>query len=87
MTAPGTASRARCRAAPGGAARAAAGAAERGRGEMTPEQQAAQQEQAAKLKAWRTSVSMDAFKKLRKMYNDAGVTIYALEAAQHEHVG
>jgi len=48
-----------------------------GRGEMTPEQQAAQQEQADKLKAWRTSVSMDAFKKLRKMYNDAGVTIYA----------
>jgi sugar phosphate isomerase/epimerase len=44
---------------------------------MSPEQQAAQQEQAAKLKAWRTSVSMDPFKKLRKMYNDAGVTIYA----------
>ena len=41
------------------------------------EQQAAQQEAAAKLKAWRTSVSMDKFKKLRKMYNDAGVTIYA----------
>jgi sugar phosphate isomerase/epimerase len=59
--------------APGGAA--AAGG--RGRGGATPEQQAAQQEQAAKLKAWRTSVSMDAFKKLRKMYNDAGVTIYA----------
>ena len=49
----------------------------RGRGEATPEQQAAQQEQAAKVKAWRTSVSMDPFKKLRKMYNDAGVTIYA----------
>jgi sugar phosphate isomerase/epimerase len=49
----------------------------RGRGEMTPEQQAAQQEQAAKLRSWRTSVSMEAFKKLRKMYNDAGVTIYA----------
>jgi sugar phosphate isomerase/epimerase len=48
-----------------------------GRGETTPEQLAAQQEQAAKLKAWRTSVSMDAFKKLRQMYNDAGVTIYA----------
>jgi sugar phosphate isomerase/epimerase len=48
-----------------------------GRGEMTPEQRAAQQEQAAKLKAWRTSVSMDPFKKLRQMYNDAGVTIYA----------
>ena len=29
------------------------------------------------MKAWRTSVSMDTFKKLRKMYNDAGVTIYA----------
>jgi sugar phosphate isomerase/epimerase len=61
----------------------------RGRGgapgaELTPEQQAAaaaqqaaQQELAAKVKAWRTSVSMDPFKKLRKMYNDAGVTIYA----------
>src|SRR5262249_48588982 len=46
-------------------------------GEMTPEQQAAQREQADKVKAWRTSVSMDPFKKLRKMYNDAGVTIYA----------
>jgi sugar phosphate isomerase/epimerase len=49
----------------------------RGRGEQTPEQQAAQAEQAAKVKAWRTSVSMDPFKKLRRMYNDAGVTIYA----------
>ena len=48
-----------------------------GRGEMTAEQKAAQQEQANKLTAWRTSVSMDPFKKLRKMYNDAGVTIYA----------
>ncbi|HEY7501556.1 MAG TPA: hypothetical protein VH740_23740 [Vicinamibacterales bacterium] len=48
-----------------------------GRGELTPEQRAAQEEQANKLKAWRTSVSMDPFKKLRKMYNDAGVTIYA----------
>jgi sugar phosphate isomerase/epimerase len=57
-----------------GAARTGGG---RGRGDATPEQQAAQREQAAKLKAWRTSVSMDPFKKLRKMYNDAGVTIYA----------
>jgi sugar phosphate isomerase/epimerase len=47
---------------------------------MTAEQaaaRAAQQEAAAQLKAWRTSVSMDPFKKLRKMYNDAGVSIYA----------
>ena len=47
------------------------------RGGQTPEQQAAQREAADKLKAWRTSVSMDRFKALRKMYNDAGVTIYA----------
>ncbi|HET7697429.1 MAG TPA: sugar phosphate isomerase/epimerase [Vicinamibacterales bacterium] len=49
----------------------------RGRGELTAEQRAAQEEQNAKVKAWRTSVSMDTFKALRKMYNDAGVTIYA----------
>ncbi len=54
-----------------------AGGGGRGRGQMSPEQQAAQQEAAATLKAWRTSVSMDPFKKLRRMYNDAGVTIYA----------
>jgi sugar phosphate isomerase/epimerase len=60
----------------GGGARGGGGGG-RGRGDTTPEQEAAQKEQAAKLKAWRTSVSMDAFKKLRKMYNDAGVTIYA----------
>ena len=59
----------------GGGARGGGGG--RGRGDTTPEQAAAQQEQAAQLKAWRTSVSMDPFKKLRKMYNDAGVTIYA----------
>jgi len=47
------------------------------RGQATPEQQAAQQEAQQKIKAWRTSVSMDPFKKLRTMYNDAGVTIYA----------
>jgi sugar phosphate isomerase/epimerase len=59
--------------APGGGGRGGGG---RGR-QMTPEQQAAQQEAAAKLKAWRTSVSMDPFKKLRSLFNDAGVTIYA----------
>ena len=63
--------------APGAARGGGGGGGGRGRGEATPEQQAAQQEQAAKVKAWRTSVSMDPFKKLRKMYNDAGVTIYA----------
>ncbi len=63
--------------APGAARGGGGGGGGRGRGEASPEQVAAQQEQAAKVKAWRTSVSMDAFKKLRKMYNDAGVTIYA----------
>jgi len=70
--------------APGGGGRgptepgaAGGGGGRRGRGEQTPEQQAAQQEAAAKIKAWRASVSMDKFKQLRKMYNDAGVTIYA----------
>src|SRR4051795_12078908 len=55
------------------AAGAAAGRGGRGRGELTPEQQ----DQANRLKAWRTTASMDGFKKLRTMYNDAGVTIYA----------
>jgi sugar phosphate isomerase/epimerase len=67
---------------PEGGARGGGGGGRRGgNSDMTPEQQAAaqaaQQEAAAKLKAWRTSVSMDPFKKLRKMYNDAGVSIYA----------
>lgn len=62
---------------PGGPGAGRAGGGGRGRAEMTPEQQAAQQEQAKQLKDWRTSVSMDGFKKLRKMYNDAGVTIFA----------
>ena len=39
---------------------------------MTPEQEAA----AAKLREWRLSASMDKFNEFRKMYNDAGVTIY-----------
>src|SRR5204862_3104126 len=43
----------------------------------TAEQQAALREGAQKTRAWRTSVSMDRFKALRKMFNDAGVTIYA----------
>src|SRR5688572_14515933 len=59
-----------------GAPQAPQGGGRRG-GQQTPEQQAAQRESAAKLRAWRTSVSMDRFKALRKMYNDAGVTIYA----------
>ena len=64
-------------AAPGG------GRGGRGATPLTPEQQAerraAQQAAQAELKAWRTSVSMDKYKALRKMYNDAGVSIYAVK--------
>src|SRR5687768_10736196 len=56
----------------------------RGRGvpptpEQQAEQRAAQQAAQAALKAWRTTVSMDKYKALRKMYNDAGVSIYAVK--------
>lgn len=65
------------------AGRGGGGGGRGGRGTLTPEQQAerraaqiaAQQE----LKNWRTSVSMDRYKALRKMYNDAGVSIYAVK--------
>ena len=70
-----------------GPAESFAGAPQGGRGgggrrgeQPTPEQQAAQRESAERLKQWRTSVSMDRFKQLRKMFNDAGVTIYAWKA-------
>jgi sugar phosphate isomerase/epimerase len=58
---------------------ASAGRGGGGRAPLTPEQQAAQQARAAELKAWRLSVSMDKYKALRKMYNDAGVDIYAFK--------
>jgi len=41
------------------------------------EQQAKLREAREQMRAWRTSTSMDRFKALRKMFNDAGVTIYA----------
>jgi len=50
-----------------------------GRQQMTPEQQAAQRSRAEELKKWRLSVPMDKYKEMRKMYNDAGVSIYAFK--------
>ncbi|MEZ5316346.1 MAG: sugar phosphate isomerase/epimerase [Vicinamibacterales bacterium] len=54
-----------------------------GRGQMTDEERAAQaaarREAADTVRAWRTSVSMDRFKALRAMYNDAGVSIYGFK--------
>ena len=63
----------------GGRAAEAAARGGGGRAPLTPEQQAAQQARAAEVKAWRLSVSMDKYKALRKMYNDAGVDIYAFK--------
>src|SRR6266571_2334330 len=50
-----------------------------GRAQMTPEQRAAMQKAAAAMKDWRLSVSMDKYKAFRKMYNDAGVSMYAFK--------
>jgi sugar phosphate isomerase/epimerase len=55
----------------------AAGGAGRGRGAQTPEQQAAARAAAEQLTAWRTAVAMDKFKTVKKLFDDAGVTIYA----------
>src|SRR5258706_3559304 len=57
---------------PGGRGGGGAGGGRRGEA-PSPEQQAAQRESTDRLKKWRTSVSMDRFKPLRRMYNDAGV--------------
>ena len=66
---------------PPGAAGGAPGAGGQGRGRapLTPEQQEAQRKRAEDLKNWRLSVSMDKYKAFRKMYEDAGVKIYAFK--------
>jgi sugar phosphate isomerase/epimerase len=61
---------------PGGPGRGPGGG---GRAQITPEQQAAQKARAEELKKWRLSVSMDKYKELRQMYNEAGVNIYAFK--------
>jgi sugar phosphate isomerase/epimerase len=48
-----------------------------GRGQASPEQMAAQQAAAEELRTWRTSVSLDRVRAIRRLFNDAGVTIYA----------
>jgi sugar phosphate isomerase/epimerase len=66
-------------AVPAGTAGAAASPSAGGRAPLTPEQQAAQRARAEELRKWRLSVSMDKYKALRKMYNNAGVNIYAFK--------
>jgi len=50
-----------------------------GRMQMTPEQKEAMRKAAEERTKWRLSVSMDKYKAFRKMYNDAGVKIYAFK--------
>ncbi|HVW08127.1 MAG TPA: sugar phosphate isomerase/epimerase [Bryobacteraceae bacterium] len=51
-----------------------------GRGPQTPEQVAA----ADAERKWRLALSMDIFKDLRKLYNDAGVSIYAVKDVRQD---
>lgn len=48
-------------------------------GQMTAERRAALEKAQAETKAWRLSVSMDKYKAFRKLYKDAGVSIYAFK--------
>ncbi len=55
------------------------GGAGGGRAPMTPEQREARRKASEDMLKWRTSVSMDKYKAFRKMYEDAGVKIYAFK--------
>jgi sugar phosphate isomerase/epimerase len=68
----------------GAARQAAAGApGQRGQGggrqPLTPEQQEARRKQVEELRKWRLSVPMSKYKAFRKMYEDAGVKIFAFK--------
>ena len=56
-----------------------AGGQRPGRTPPTPEQQEAMRKRAEELKAWRLSVPMEKYKAFRKMYEDAGVKIFAFK--------
>jgi sugar phosphate isomerase/epimerase len=64
----------------GEGARGGGGGGGRGRGEQTPEQKAAVDAE----RKWRLGLSMDIFKDLRKLYNDAGVSIYAVKDVRQD---
>lgn len=61
-----------------GSARAAAGS---GQNLSPQERQEARQKAAAELKQWRLSAPMSKYESLRKLYNDAGVEMYAFRLA------
>jgi sugar phosphate isomerase/epimerase len=50
-----------------------------GRGQMTEEQRQARRKAQEEQLKWRLSVSMDKYKALRKLYNDAGVNIHIVK--------
>ncbi len=54
------------------------------RPEPTPEERAAREARAEKMRTWRLSAPMDKLTALRKMYEDAGVKIYAFKLALTE---
>jgi sugar phosphate isomerase/epimerase len=49
------------------------------RGQMTDEQRKTRQQRQEELLNWRLSVSMDKYRALRRMYNDAGVNIHIVK--------
>ena len=49
------------------------------RPEMTPEQKAAQAAHAEEVTKWRTTMDVSKYGELKKMYSDAGVSIYAFK--------
>ena len=51
----------------------------RRRGQMTAEQQRDQRQRRQEQLDWRLSVSMDKYRALRKLYNDAGVNIHIVK--------
>lgn len=55
--------------------------------QMTPERRAAMKKLADERTQWRTSVSMDKYKELRKLYNTAGVDIAIVKLALTEEMG
>ncbi len=65
--------------APGAGQGAGPGGPGGGRPPLSPEQQAARQKAAEEMKQWRLSVPMAKYKAFRKMYEDAGVKIYAFK--------
>lgn len=50
--------------------------------QAAPEQEAARRKAAEDLKQWRLSVSMDKYKALRRMYQDAGLHMYAFRVGK-----